>query len=48
MKEGSSAYDYSAASELGNRKFIAEAIEDALLDGDAALEIPEFDRKESP
>jgi DNA-binding phage protein len=35
LKTGSAAYDYSAASELANRKFISEAIADALLDGDA-------------
>jgi probable addiction module antidote protein len=35
LKAGSSAYDYSAASELANRKFISEAIADALIDGDA-------------
>lgn len=35
LKSGAGAYDYSAASELGNRKFISEAIADALLDGDA-------------
>lgn len=34
-KAGSQASDYSAASELANRKFISEAIADALLDGDA-------------
>lgn len=35
LKTGSQAYDYSAASELANRKFISDAIADALLDGDA-------------
>lgn len=35
LKPGSLAYDYSAASELANRKFISEAIADALIDGDA-------------
>ncbi len=35
LKVGSQAYDYSAASELANRKFISDAIADALLDGDA-------------
>ncbi len=35
MKIGSPAYDYSAVSELANRKFISEAIADALIDGDA-------------
>ena len=35
LKSGSRVYDYSAASELANRKFISEAIADALLDGDA-------------
>ena len=35
LKNGSAAYDYSAASELANRKFISEAIADALIDGDA-------------
>ena len=35
LKAGSAAYDYSAASELANRKFISEAIADALIDGDA-------------
>ena len=35
LKLDSQAYDYSAASELANRKFISEAIADALLDGDA-------------
>jgi DNA-binding phage protein len=35
LKIGSQAYDYSAASELANRKFISDAIADALLDGDA-------------
>ncbi len=35
LKAGSPAYDYSAASELTNRKFISEAIADALIDGDA-------------
>ncbi len=35
LKAGSQAYDYSAASELTNRKFISDAIADALLDGDA-------------
>lgn len=35
LKPGSAAFDYSAASELSNRKFISEAIADALLDGDA-------------
>jgi DNA-binding phage protein len=35
LKAGSPAYDYSAASELANRKFISEAIADALIDGDA-------------
>jgi len=35
LKADAQAYDYSAASELANRKFISEAIADALLDGDA-------------
>jgi DNA-binding phage protein len=35
LKAGGQAYDYSAASELANRKFISDAIADALLDGDA-------------
>ena len=35
LKAGSQSYDYSAASELANRKFISEAIADALIDGDA-------------
>ena len=35
LKAGAQAYDYSAASELANRKFISEAIADALIDGDA-------------
>ena len=35
LKAGSLASDYSAASELSNRKFISEAISDALIDGDA-------------
>ena len=35
LKPGSPAYNYSAASELANRKFISEAIADALIDGDA-------------
>lgn len=35
LKASSPAYDYSAASELANRKFIADAIADALLEGDA-------------
>ncbi len=35
LKNGSTAYDYSAASELANRKFISDAIADALIDGDA-------------
>jgi len=35
LKAGSQAYDYSAASELANRKFISNAIADALIDGDA-------------
>ena len=35
LKSGGRAYDYSAASELRNRKFIAEGIADALIDGDA-------------
>lgn len=35
LKAGSPASDYSAASELANRKFISEAIADALIDGDA-------------
>jgi DNA-binding phage protein len=35
LKAGSPAYDYSAASELANCKFISEAIADALIDGDA-------------
>ena len=34
LKAGSPAYDYSATSELANRKFISEAIADALIDGD--------------
>jgi probable addiction module antidote protein len=35
LKSSAKAYDYSAASELRNRKFISEAIADALMDGDA-------------
>lgn len=35
LKAGAQAYDYSAASELANRKFISDAIADALIDGDA-------------
>ncbi len=35
LKAGSQTYDYSAASELANRKFISDAIADALIDGDA-------------
>lgn len=35
LKSGVQAYDYSAASELANRKFISDAIADALIDGDA-------------
>ena len=35
LKASGRAYDYSAASELANRKFISEAIADALIDGDA-------------
>lgn len=35
LKTGSQAYDYSATSELVTRKFISEAIADALIDGDA-------------
>lgn len=35
LKAGNSASDYSASAELANRKFISEAISDALLDGDA-------------
>jgi len=35
LKAGSQAFDYSAVSELANRKFISAAIADALLDGDA-------------
>ena len=35
LKTGTQAYDYSPASELANRKFISEAIADALIDGDA-------------
>ncbi len=35
LKASSPAYDYSAVSELANRKFISEAIADALIDGDA-------------
>jgi probable addiction module antidote protein len=35
LKTGRQASDYSAASELANRKFISEAIADALIDGDA-------------
>lgn len=35
LKAGAQAYDYSAASELSNRKFVSEAIADALIDGDA-------------
>jgi DNA-binding phage protein len=35
LKTGSQTHDYSAASELANRKFISDAIADALLDGDA-------------
>lgn len=35
LKVGTQAYDYSAVSELANRKFISDAIADALLDGDA-------------
>ncbi len=35
LKVSAAAYDYSAASDLANRKFISAAIADALLDGDA-------------
>ena len=35
LKADAPAYDYSAASEMANRKFISEAIADALIDGDA-------------
>jgi len=35
LKVGTQAYNYSAASDLANRKFISEAIADALIDGDA-------------
>jgi DNA-binding phage protein len=35
LKTSSQARDYSASSELLNRKFISEAIADALIDGDA-------------
>jgi len=35
LKSGAQAYDYSPSSELANRKFISEAIADALIDGDA-------------
>ena len=35
LKSGARAYDYSATAELANRKFISEAIADALIDGDA-------------
>lgn len=35
FKVGSRVYDYSATSELANRKFISAAIADALIDGDA-------------
>ena len=35
LKSTAKASDYSAASELRNRKFISEAIADALIDGDA-------------
>lgn len=39
LKVGSPAYDYSAAAELANRKFISDAIADALIDADAIREI---------
>lgn len=35
LKPGSQAFDYSAVSELASRKFVSDAIADALLDGDA-------------
>ncbi|MBC7464995.1 MAG: hypothetical protein H7256_03295 [Bdellovibrio sp.] len=35
LKVSSPAYEYSAAAELANRKFISAAIADALIDGDA-------------
>ena len=35
MSRGAIATDYSPSTELKNRKFIAEAITDALMDGDA-------------
>lgn len=35
LRAGSPLYDYSAAAELANRKFIFDAIADALIDGDA-------------
>ncbi|MDH4467197.1 MAG: hypothetical protein QE271_03995 [Bacteriovoracaceae bacterium] len=35
LKSDGQAYDYSAASELADKKFISEAIADALIDGDA-------------
>ena len=35
LKSGVEVYDYSAAAHLANRKFISEAIADALMDGDA-------------
>jgi probable addiction module antidote protein len=35
LKASSQVYDYSPASELSNRRFISEAIADALIDGDA-------------
>ncbi len=35
LKANSKASDYSPSSDLKNRKFISEAISDALIDGDA-------------
>ena len=35
LKTGSSVYNYSAALDLSNKKFISNAIADALMDGDA-------------
>lgn len=35
LKSGVKAEEYSPSSELANRKFISDAIADALLDGDA-------------
>ena len=35
LKANSNAYGYSATAELANRKFISDAIADALIDGDA-------------